>query len=153
MVRFVVPSPETARKLCEIERAAFPDRTVYWTEQAYLLLGGPPKAAVLTDDDLAKGYLVLRFAAGEGEIVNLGVIPSARRTGVGQALMDAGEALSFELGCKQLFLEVAVDNPPARTLYAKLGYTETGRRPGYYLRPDGSRVDALVLSKDLRTRA
>jgi ribosomal-protein-alanine N-acetyltransferase len=149
MVRFVVPNHDTAPKLCAIERAAFPSRTVHWTEQAYLLLGGPPKAVVLTDDTLSEGFLVLRFAAGEGEIVNLGVIPAARRKGIGRDLMEAGEILSSELGCERLCLEVAVNNSAAQALYAKLGYLEAGQRPGYYLQPDGTRVDALVLAKDL----
>ena len=30
-------------------------------------------------------------------------------------------------------------------LYAACGFTQTGLRPAYYKRPDGTRVDALVL--------
>jgi len=34
----------------------------------------------------------------------------------------------------------------ATGLYAKAGFTETGRRKDYYTKPDGTREDALLLS-------
>ena len=33
-----------------------------------------------------------------------------------------------------------------RALYARAGFSEAGRRRGYYARTDGSREDALVLA-------
>jgi [ribosomal protein S18]-alanine N-acetyltransferase len=47
-------------------------------------------------------------------------------------------------GVRVLFLEVGVDNPAARALYAQAGFEEVGRRLGYYTRPNGL-ADALVL--------
>jgi ribosomal-protein-alanine N-acetyltransferase len=42
-------------------------------------------------------------------------------------------------------LEVGEDNTPARRLYARAGFREVGRRPGYYA---GGKA-ALVLRRDL----
>jgi ribosomal-protein-alanine N-acetyltransferase len=44
-----------------------------------------------------------------------------------------------------MFLEVSTQNPAARGLYQRLGFTQVGRRASYYA--DGS--DALVLAKKL----
>lgn len=151
MVRIVVPNGDTAARLCAIEQAAFAGRETPWSAADYLEIY-PPHGAILADDDLSRGLLVLQFAADEGEIINLGTVPSARRTGLGRELMWAGEALAIELGCGRMFLEVAVDNAPARGLYTSLDYAEVGRRNAYYLRPDGTRMDALILAKDLPLR-
>jgi len=50
------------------------------------------------------------------------------------------------LGAERMFLEVAEGNVAARALYARAGFSEAGRRRGYYSRNDGSREDALVLA-------
>jgi ribosomal-protein-alanine N-acetyltransferase len=49
---------------------------------------------------------------------------------------------------RRLFLEVAVDNAPAIGLYRAFGFTEEGRRRGYYQGPNGA-VDALILGRDV----
>ncbi len=151
MVRVVVPEPDTAARLCRIERAAFAGRDMPWSVDDYINVGGPPGAAILTDDAIAEGLLVLMFAADEGEILNLGVVPAARRKGLGRELLTSGIALATGLGIARLFLEVAVDNPAARGLYASAGFEDQGRRKDYYLRPDGSRVDAVIMSLRLGT--
>jgi ribosomal-protein-alanine N-acetyltransferase len=48
-----------------------------------------------------------------------------------------------------LFLEVATDNVTAQSLYCTLGFDEVGRREGYYVRSDGSRVSAFTMRCDL----
>ncbi|MEM7685385.1 MAG: GNAT family N-acetyltransferase, partial [Pseudomonadota bacterium] len=101
------------------------------------------------DDEIALGLLVMQFAADEGEVLNLGVVPEARRTGVGSDLLQDGINLAQALSISRLFLEVASDNAPARALYRRFSFAEVGVRPRYYLRPDGSRVDAVVMSVEL----
>jgi ribosomal-protein-alanine N-acetyltransferase len=46
-------------------------------------------------------------------------------------------------------LEVAETNGAARAVYAQAGFTQTGRRRGYYRGADGAAVDALVLVRKL----
>ena len=50
-------------------------------------------------------------------------------------------------GAATMFLEVSTRNEAARTLYARAGFTEVGRRARYYA--DGS--DALVLRAALNS--
>ena len=149
MVRVVVPEADSGARLCRIERAAFPDRETPRTAEDFARIGEPPSVAILADEAIARGFLILSFAADEAEIIDLGVVPEARREGLARALLKTGEALAAERGAARLFLEVAVDNAPARALYLGLGYAEIGSRKAYYHRPDGSRVDALIMGKDL----
>jgi ribosomal-protein-alanine N-acetyltransferase len=91
------------------------------------------------------GMILWRVAADEAEILTLAVLPPWRRRGIARALLtDVAKAAASE-GARALFLEVAVTNPAAQSLYQAVGFHEVGRRSAYY--PDGG--DALVLRKDL----
>jgi lipid A disaccharide synthetase len=57
-----------------------------------------------------------------------------------------GDALAEE-GTTRLLLDVAEDNTPARRLYVRLGFTEDGRRKGYYTAGRPAPVDALLMSR------
>ena len=96
-------------------------------------------------DGVPLGVLLLRVEAGEAEVLQVAVEPAARRGGLGSRLLRAGEAAAIEGGATRCFLEVREGNVAARELYARAGYEEVGRRPGYYR--DGE--DALVLARDL----
>jgi ribosomal-protein-alanine N-acetyltransferase len=50
-------------------------------------------------------------------------------------------------------LEVAADNGAALRLYRRTNFTQAGRRKGYYARPGGEKVDALVLARALEPPA
>lgn len=58
----------------------------------------------------------------DGWIGGIGVVPSARRSGVGEALMRALHEQARERGIRRIWLEVIVDNTAASALYEKLGY-------------------------------
>lgn len=109
----------------------------------------PAFAALLRQDSVrafgtAAGFILLQSVAEEAEILTLAVHPKARRSGLARALIEQAQDT---LSVARVFLEVAENNAPARALYAACGFTETGRRPAYYKRPDGSRVDALLLQR------
>jgi ribosomal-protein-alanine N-acetyltransferase len=105
--------------------------------------------AAVDRHDAPDGFVLGRVAADEAEILTLAVRPDARRSGVGRALMAAAMESAIVAGADRMFLEVADDNLPARALYATLGFTEVGERPGYYERPDGPAISARVLSRAL----
>ena len=98
------------------------------------------------------GFILMRTTADEAEILTLAVRPGARGRGVGTDLVARGAAEAAARGASRLFLEVADDNAAARALYAGAGFVETGRRPRYYARADGSRRDALLLALNLTGR-
>ena len=103
------------------------------------------RPVVISDEDEPAGLGLLRVVADEAEILTLGVVPDARRTGLGRALVDTLQALALEQGARSLFLEVSSNNEPARQLYAACGFDPAGERKAYYA--DGS--DAVILKKQL----
>ncbi|MEM6767974.1 MAG: GNAT family N-acetyltransferase [Bacteroidota bacterium] len=60
---------------------------------------------------------------------DLFVIPSARKSGVGDALLSRAKALAKETASKRVILETAIDNYPAQKLYDKTGFI---RVEGFY---------------------
>ena len=60
------------------------------------------------------------------------VAPSARRKGVGRALLAAGLELARKGRAQVATLHVDESNAPARALYATMGFAVTGRREDYY---------------------
>lgn len=91
------------------------------------------------------GFILVRRAAEEAEILTLAVRPALARRGVGRQLVAAASAALAEAGVRRLVLEVAEANAPARALYAGFGFAEVGRRRGYY----GPGRDALLLARAL----
>ena len=55
-------------------------------------------------------------------IGGVGVVPAARRSGVGEALMRALHEEARSRGVRRVWLEVIVENASALALYEKLGY-------------------------------
>ncbi|WP_417241899.1 GNAT family N-acetyltransferase [Celeribacter sp.] len=91
-----------------------------------------------------------RVIADDAELLTLAVAGTARGRGLGRAMLRAYEARALDMGARTSFLEVAADNHAAISLYRSEHYRESGLRRDYYTRPDGSKIDALVLSKLLR---
>ncbi len=70
------------------------------------------------DREEAVGLANLAVRGEDAWIGGIGVIPSARRRGVGRALMEALLAVAPP----RVTLEVIVENEPARRLYEQLGF-------------------------------
>lgn len=90
-----------------------------------------------------------RQAGDEAEILVVLVEPALRGMGAGHELMATHMQNLARRGVRRVFLEVDEGNAPARALYARHGFSEAGRRPGYYPKADGARATALVLRRDL----
>jgi ribosomal-protein-alanine N-acetyltransferase len=118
------------------------------------LLADPAVAGVCCDGETElDGFILLRVAADEAEILTLAVAPDRRRRGTGVDLIEAAAATARERGAVRLFLEVGADNDPALRLYGRTGFVEVGRRKAYYHRPGGGRADAVVMKRSLNTGA
>lgn len=94
------------------------------------------------------GLILDLIIAEHAEILTLGVAPTARRQGIARAMLDDLFRRARLAGARSVGLEAAADNLPARQLYEACGFTQTGKRPGYYRRP-GAIVDALVFRRTL----
>ncbi|MHB1110029.1 MAG: ribosomal protein S18-alanine N-acetyltransferase [Devosia sp.] len=95
------------------------------------------------------GFAMLRLVADAAELITIAVDPKWRKKGVGLALMRALFEDLRMTPARQLFLEVAADNPAALKLYAKLGFAKVSERQGYYARADGLPATALVMARVL----
>jgi [ribosomal protein S18]-alanine N-acetyltransferase len=125
--------------LARIHAASFDDA---WSEPALRdMLKVPGTSAFSTSD----GFIMVRAAADEAEVLTLAVAPDARGRGLGVALVSVASAHAYHSGARALFLEVKASNAPARALYKRFGFREAGRRRTYY----GGKEDALILRVDL----
>jgi tRNA threonylcarbamoyladenosine biosynthesis protein TsaB len=106
------------------------------------MIAEPGMIALLVE---ATGFVLLRLAGEEAEILTLAVLPAARQRGIATALVSAGAKQATARGARTLFLEVAENNDAARALYARLGFAAAGRRRDYY----GAGQDALLLKTGL----
>ena len=139
----LLPPNADLAPLAAIHASCFPDA---WNMRALAeLLATPGTFAVSSSD----GFILARAAAGEAEILTLAVSPTARRCGLGRALVTEAASHAQQSGANAMFLEVAVSNAGARALYERLGFKEAGRRKGYYARPGMAPEDALILRSNL----
>ena len=95
---------------------------------------------------------VMMLAPGEAQILNLSVVPDARRQGLGRALLDRFVGDAQRAGAEQMFLEVRVSNAAAIALYQAASFAPVARRHHYY--PPTSRApgeDALVMRRRIAT--
>jgi RimJ/RimL family protein N-acetyltransferase len=112
-----------------------------------------PHAAVFVAerDD---GELVGRLSVGRDQHpasahiadVGLMVAMSARRQGVGRALLEAAEGWARRAGVRKLELHVFPWNEPAIALYEAFGFEREGYRKNQYRRGDGGYVDAILMA-------
>ncbi len=124
----------------ELQRPGFSWDQKAWTEalpgrHIYGEVTASPRAAILWVD---LGETV--------EILALVTHPSAQKQGLMKAL---GEKffLDFKGRKKEVWLEVHVQNTPARRLYEVWGFLQVGERPDYY----GQGQNAVLMTKTLPT--
>ena len=101
---------------------------------------------VTEESSRVEGFIVVRAIVAEAEILNLGVAPERRRTGLAKGMLDEAIAELRRARVDRLFLEVRESNLPAISFYEKHGFRRTGRRPAYYRDPDEA---AVLMMKEL----
>jgi ribosomal-protein-alanine N-acetyltransferase len=147
------------REVMAIERTAFPSP---WPASAY--------HHELTENDLST-YVVLRhrkrelvaawqrlvrrreapllgyggfwMIVDEAHVSTLAVHPGWRGQGLGELLLAALIDAAVLRGARVATLEVRVSNHVAQALYLKHGFSQVGRRKGYYT---DNREDALIMT-------
>jgi ribosomal-protein-alanine acetyltransferase len=98
---------------------------------------------VAENDKQIAGFLVVRQALDEIEILNMAVRLEFRRQGIGSKLFDTALQNAYKQGATKVYLEVRASNDPAIEFYKRHGFKMLGRRLQYYADP---REDALVLA-------
>lgn len=133
-------------QMARIHSASF-ERGWKTQEITTLLESDGAKAFIYDIDGKQAGFLLIRTAADECEIIAIAVDADHKRKGIGRALLDYLLRYLANTPVKKIFLEVAEDNFGAMALYQAAGYVEHGRRKGYYRRWHGRRIDALMLAR------
>ena len=95
------------------------------------------------------GFVMVRQAADEAEIIMLATRPGASRRRVATSLLDHAVQTLKTRACATLHLEVDEANTSAHAFYSAAGFTDSGRRTGYYGHRDGTRSDAILMQMPL----
>lgn len=93
--------------------------------------------------DKPAGFIIVRQAADEVEILNLAVEPPLRRQGIARILVAEVIQWGHNSGARSIWLEVRESNAGANRFYKAVGFCVAGRRRNYYGEPA---EDALVLT-------
>ncbi|SFJ81334.1 ribosomal protein S18-alanine N-acetyltransferase [Cellulomonas sp. KH9] len=88
------------------------------------------------------GYAGMWFDGRDVQIMTVATDPGYQGRGVGRRMLTTLLDRARELRAESVLLEVRVDNAPAIHLYESLGFTQLGRRRGYY-QPEN--VDAWTM--------
>jgi ribosomal-protein-alanine N-acetyltransferase len=148
-------TPADIPALMDLERKC--ETSAHWSDEQYqemfhpdrrsqrlaLMAMSDPEAQELEPlpgEEATRGPRLLAFLVAhnvglEWELENVVVAPSSRRKGLGARLLKALMEHARITDSESVFLEVRESNAPARALYAKWGFKETGRREDYYLNP------------------
>ena len=135
---------DQVQKVADLEKICFSDP---WSEKSVEEELRNPLSLWLTamEGEKLLGYIGSQTVMGETDMMNVAVAPEARRNHIGEALILELIRKLKQADSHSLTLEVRASNLPAIRLYEKLGFSQTGRRPGYYRNP---REDALILRKE-----
>ncbi len=130
----------------ELEEELFAPDT--WTAAMYreeLALTDTRHYLVAEDDGTVVGYAGLIAYDDEAHVATIGVARDRQGEGIGALMLDA---LLTEADRRSpvVLLEVRADNEVAQGLYRRRGFTEIGRRRGYY---QPSNTDAVVMKREL----
>ena len=101
---------------------------------------------LVADNGTVCGYFIGRALAGEAEILQLAVLPSCQRQGIGSRLLALGLLSLAQQRVQACFLEVRRKNTSALLLYRQAGFRRIGIRENYYRHPVD---DAVIMQKTI----
>ena len=130
--------------MMELERHAV--TAAHWSVEQYRMAfssEAPLRVVLIIENETSVlGFLAGRVLGEEWEIENIAIAGPVRRRGLGTRLLGEFLDLARCRGARAVFLEVRESNLPARRLYEKRAFVESGRRTSYYREP---LEDAIVL--------
>ncbi len=120
---------------------------VAWSRASYApAVRGEYPSWVAAAGSRVLGFVVSRQTAEEAEILNLAVLPEARRQGIGSRLILKVLEEARRAGARRAWLEVRASNAAAVRFYEHHGFRLRGLRRDYYSNP---REDALLYGCEL----
>ncbi len=138
-------TPSDLPELVRLEEACFSSPWTSKMLEAELSGNRFARFLVARRMDMAGGsaiiaYLCFWIVFEEVRIMNLAVLESMRRRGIGRTLADLALQAGREEGAVRALLEVRYSNLGARALYERLGFRQTTIRPRYYTNPEEDAV-------------
>lgn len=136
-------------QVIEIERASFP---VPWSEKAFEeeINRDISNLWALVSNEKVYAYICFWMFDREIHILNFAVHAQKRRQGLGRYLLNGVIDIGAARGVENIWLEVRPSNGPALSIYKKFGFSDVGRRKGYY---SDSQEDAIIMALDLTGKA
>lgn len=141
-----------------LEQQTFPDDAwspaMFWSELAdtrhpgasryYVVAERIPQRPRRGQDRRIVGYAGLMVVGDQGDVQTIAVARDRWGSGLGSLLLAdlIRQATAFE--CREILLEVRIDNTRAQRLYERFGFQAIGLRRGYY---QPGNVDALVMRR------
>ncbi|MEF8793239.1 ribosomal protein S18-alanine N-acetyltransferase [Thiohalorhabdus sp.] len=142
--RFRAMTESDLATILELESGCHPDPWTIDMLQTSLRQGH--HCRVMELDGAVLGHAVLQVVAGDAELLDLCIGAGIRGQGWGRLFLRHLIREASEAGACHLFLEVRASNEAAIRVYSGEGFHQVGRRPRYYVLPDG-REDALVMAR------
>ena len=134
-----------AEAAAQIEAASFA-RPWSLADFQYEMLENPVARYVVAErDGQLLGFAGAHIIFEEGHVTNVVVSQTARRQGIGRALMEALIQYAVNLGVAYLTLEVREGNSKAISLYTSLGFHKVAVRAKYY---EDNQEDAWLMVCD-----
>ncbi len=132
-------------EILHIENASFlsPWSVRSFTEEVDRLIS---RFLALKVDSRLSGYICFWIFAGEIHLMKMAIHPEMRGNGLGFFLLTRMIEEGRSEKSERVWLEVRLSNDAARALYGKAGFTEIGRRRGYY---NNGKEDALVMTLNI----
>jgi len=111
----------------------------HWKHSEYEKALNDPERLFLVaaeeSDQQVIGFLVAWTGTDEWELENIVVSETARRRGIGRALMRALIEQALHRGAAEIRQELRASNTAAQSLGRSVGFFPEGRRKGYYSQP------------------
>ena len=107
----------------------------HWTVEQYERRVSEDRVLVAAQENEVCGFVCTRVVAEQWEIENIVVSESKRRRGIADELLQTVLNDARDHAATSVRLEVRESNNPARRLYEKHSFRESGRRRGYYQNP------------------
>jgi len=125
---------DDAALLAEMEKQCFSDP---WDVYAFEnILRNPAALFIIAEEDgLAVGYSGMTVVMDECDIINIAVIESHRRRGIGRKMVSSVLDVCKKHSVANVYLEHRESNTPAAALYESFGFVPYGRRKKYYKAP------------------
>lgn len=135
----------TPEALAQLHARAF-TRSRPWSSSEFADLLASSGAFLTTNQH---AFALGRVILDEAELLTIATDPLKQRSGHGLACLSAFETDAMARGATRCFLEVDSENTAAIKLYERSGFTSAGIRKGYYALPNGTRADAVLMTKPL----